>query len=248
MKSAASLSPDELAAVVRRASELDAVLPRHESDLDVDDARSVLREAGLSPGAAEQALEEWRRGEIVVQPPPPLDSARLLPPIVSIERAVPLDSAAVQARLDGVLRRQWFTRGRRYGTAGCEWLPRSGLLADLRRRLDVRGTLLLHDVGRVRVELRPGAAGTSLARVSADLGAYRSRLVGGMVVAPVAAGAVASLIGIPAESIDLIAAGLPVGLALAGGGYLGAARSLDRRKVRVEDSLHILLDRAVGEL
>ena len=238
------MSADELAAVVRRASELDSVVPIHESDLDVDEARLVLHEAGVSPGATEQALAEWRRGELAATPPPPVvDPGGRLSPVVTVERVVPLEPSAVRQALDGQLRRQWFTAGRSYGAAGAEWLPRSGLLADMRRRFDVRGTLLLDEVGRLRLDLTPGKPGTSLVRLTADLGGLRSRLLSGLVALPAAAGAAVSLVGIPTSAPELIVGGLPVGLAVAGGGYVGASRTLEKRKGRVDESLHILLDR-----
>jgi hypothetical protein len=82
-----------------------------------------------------------------------------------------------------------------------------------------------------------------MVRVTADLGGLRSRLVGSMVGLPAAAGAAVSLVGIPASAPELIASGLPLGLVVAGGGYLSASRTLERRKARIEESLHILLDR-----
>jgi hypothetical protein len=236
-----------MAAVVRRASELDTTGPHNEPDLDLEDARSVLREAGVSPAAAHQALEEWKRGEIATAPPPPLpDPGGRLSPIVVAERVLFLESRNVRGALDAQLRRQWFTRGRQYGAAGAEWVPRTGLLADLRRRFDVRGALLLDEVSRLRLDIEPGKPGTSAVRLSADLGGLRSRLLSGMVVAPAVAGAAASLIGIPVESLELIAAGLPIGLAVAGGGYLGVSHTLEKRRARVAESLHILLDRVSG--
>lgn len=239
----AGVSADELAAVVRRASELDSVLPVHETDLDLEEVRTVLREAGVSAEAAEQALAEWRRGELAVAPPPPAVPPGRLSPVVVVERAVPFDPSAVRAGLDSQLRRQWFAAGRNYGAAGAEWVPRAGMLADLRRKLDVRGTLLLQDVNRVRVDLAPAKPGSSSVRLSADLGAYRSRLLSGMVGLPAAAGAAISLVGIPTTTPELIASGLPIGLAVAGGGYVGASRTLDKRKARIEEALQILLDR-----
>jgi len=160
-----------------------------------------------------------------------------------VDRVVPLDPMDVRRALESQLRRQWFAPGRNYGAAGAEWTPRAGLLADLRRRFDVRGTLLLDEVGRLRLDLAPGKPGTSSVRLSADLGGLRSRLLGGMVAVPAVAGAAVSLVGIPVESLELVAAGLPIGLAVAGGGYVGASRTLERRRARVEESLQILLDR-----
>ncbi len=242
-----SLTPDELAAVVRRATELDTPRPVDGPDLELEDARLVLREAGVSPAAASQALEEWRRGEIAVAPPPPLpDPGGRLSPVVVVERLVPLEPAAVKASLDAVLRRQLFTRGRQFGAAGAEWVPKSGLFADLRRRLDMRGTLLLDEVSRLRLEVAPAKPGTSSVRLTADLGALRSRLLTGMVGLPAAAGATVSLIGIPTTTPELIASGLPIGLALAGGGYVGASRSMERRRAHLEEALHIILDRLAG--
>jgi hypothetical protein len=241
-----SLSADELAAVVRRASELDTVVPAHETDLDLEEVRAVLREAGVSPEAAEQALTEWRRGELAVAPPPSVLPAGRLSPVVVVERTVPFDPSVVRAGLENQLRRQWFAAGRNYGAAGAEWTPRAGMLADLRRKLDLRGTLLLQDVNRLRLDLAPSKPGSSTARLTADLGAYRSRLLSGLVGLPVAAGAAVSLVGFPAESLELIASGLPIGLAVAGGGYVGASRSLDKRKAGIEEALHILLDRVAS--
>lgn len=243
VRASAGLSADELAAVVRRASELDRVVPPHETDLDVDEVRGVLREAGVSPEAAEQALAEWRRGELAAAPPPPPVPAGRLSPLVVIERTLPLEPTAVRAGLEGQLRRQQFVAGRTYGAAGAEWVPRAGLVAELRRKLDLRGTLLLHDVHRIRLDLAPGTPGTSTVRLSADLGPYRRQLISGLVGLPTAAGAAVSLVGIPTSSAELFVSGLPLGLVVAGGGYLGAARSLDRRKERIDEALHILLDR-----
>jgi hypothetical protein len=163
--------------------------------------------------------------------------------VVVVDRVVPLDPSGVRHALEDQLRRQWFAPGRNYGAAGAEWTPRAGLLADLRRRFDVRGTLLLDEVGRLRFDLAPSKPGTSTVRLSADLGGLRSRLLGGMVAVPAAAGAAVSLLGIPTESVELFVTGLPIGLAVAGGGYFGASRTLDRRRARVEESLQILLDR-----
>src|ERR1700712_5743503 len=99
----AVLSADELAAVVRRATELDAVAPDPLSDLDVSEARHVLQEVGVSPAAADQALAEWRRGELAVAPPPPIPAPVRLSSVVVVERPVPLDPAALRQTLDGML-------------------------------------------------------------------------------------------------------------------------------------------------
>lgn len=238
------VTAEELAAVVRRASELDAAGPDVHPDLDVEDARDVLREAGVSPAAAEQALAEWRAGELGVVAPPPIEAPVRLSPVVVVERTVPLEPPAFRQTLDGMLRRQWFTAGRSFGPATAEWLPRSGMFADMRRRFDVRGTLLLHEVSRLRLDIQPGKPGNSLVRLTADLGNLRSRLVGSMVALPAAAGATISLIGIPTTAPELIASGLPIGLVVAGGGYLGASRALEKRKSGIEENLHILLDRS----
>lgn len=241
---ASGLTAGELATVVRRASQLDAAGPDVHPDLDVADAREVLREAGVSPAAAEQALAEWQAGELDVAAPPPIVAPVRLSPVVVVERTVPLEPAELRQTLDGMLRRQWFTGGRSFGPGTAEWLPRSGMFADMRRRFDVRGTLLLHEVNRLRLEVQPGRSGSSSVRLTADLGNLRSRLVGSLVGLPAAAGATVSLIGIPTSTPELIASGLPIGLVVAGGGYLSAARTLEKRKAHLEENLHILLDRA----
>ena len=104
--------------------------------LDEEAVLAVLQEAGVSKDAAGQALSEWRRGSLEhgVGAPAPMPRStdgpdrRRRPPL-------PIPSERVADVFDAALSRHLFMRGRRNGLGG-EWLPRRGMLAELRRGLD----------------------------------------------------------------------------------------------------------------
>ena len=131
------LSKDDLALVVKRAAELHIAEGQPtETTLDEDTAKEVLREAGLSENAAEQALSEWRRGRLTHNPALPNPAPRTaLEPTAAVARRLAMAPERVSDLFDAALRRQFFTRGRRSGLGG-DWVPRHGLWADLRRGLD----------------------------------------------------------------------------------------------------------------
>jgi hypothetical protein len=185
------LSQEDLALVVKRAAELHlAGTGQPDAMLDEEAVLAVLQEAGVSKDAAGQALSEWRRGSLehgITLPAPVPRSA--MDPTAAVARRLPIPSERVVDVLDAALGRHLFMRGRRSGhnPSSGEWVPRRGMLADLRRGLDFRGSLLLKDLNRIRVEVVPAGPDDSRVTLTADISSYRGRLLGFMVGLPVVA-------------------------------------------------------------
>jgi hypothetical protein len=241
------LSRDDLALVVKRATELHVAGGRSDPDLmlDEDTALEVLREAGVSDDAAGQALAEWRRGRLShgVELPAPVPRTAL-EPTAAVSRRLPVSPDRMADVFDAALRRQFFTRGRRSGLGG-EWVPKQGLFADLRRGLDFNGSLLLKDVDRLRLEVLPDSSEHSRVIVTANISSYRNTLLGVMVGVPVAAAVGLGIGGLVEGSLELGLIGTPLAGVVAGGGYRGSAHLLEKRREQTREKLDILLDRLV---
>lgn len=232
------LTPDDAAAVLRRAAELDTPSLEQHDALDEHVVRDAAREVGLSGAAVDQAVAEWRAG--VLAPLPPLGPDRWagLPGSVTVEGRVPLPPDQAQAALDIWLHGQWFERARRRGPE-TEWTPRRGLLAKARKAADLDGRLRLGAVGRVRLCVAPASSGSRV-RVVADLGDTRAGLLTGMVAAPallVGAGVVV----IAGGGADVLLA-VPAALGTGGAGWLGARSTLASRRTALTDELERVLD------
>jgi hypothetical protein len=238
------LSQEDLALVVRRAAELHvAGDPNSEAMLDEETVLDVLREAGLSEDAAGQALSEWQRGNLkhgLALPAAPPRSR--LEPIATVARQLPVPPERMSDVFDNAVRRQFFTRGRRVGLGG-DWLPRTGLLADLRRGLDFGGTLLLKDVDRLSLEVRPASGGHSRVTLRADVSTYRNWLVGALVGVPAVAAVGMGIGGLTQEMYELAFVGTPLAALATGGGYQGASHLLEKRREKTREALDIVLDR-----
>jgi hypothetical protein len=243
---ARQLSQDDLALVVKRAAELHVAGAGDAPDtaLDENTAYEVLREAGLSEQAARQALAEWQHGSLsahgVLLPAP--DPKTRLEPTASVARQLPIPPERMADVFDALVRRQYFTRGRRIGLGG-DWLPRNGLWADVRRKLDFSGKLVLKDINRLRLEVRSASGGNSRVTVTADVSTYRGWIVCGLVGVPAATALGLGLGGIAEGSIEMVLVGTPLAALAAGGGYQGAGYLLERRRERVREALDIVLDR-----
>ena len=240
------LSQDDLALVVKRAAELHLAGENggaHDALLDEETVLEVLREAGLSDDAAGQALSEWRRGGLgngVALPAPPPRTR--LEPTAAVARQLPIPPERMSDVFDDVVRRQYFARGRRVGLGG-DWLPRQGVIADLRRTLDFGGTIFLKDIDRLTLEVHPAAHGHSRIILRAELASYRNWLAGALVGVPAVVAVGLGLGGLVEGSVELGLIGTPLAALATGGGYQGAAHLLEQRRERTREVLDILLDR-----
>lgn len=243
------LTPDDAAAVLRRAAELDTPAVTEHDALDESVVRAAAREVGLSEAAVEQAVAEWRTG--VLAPLPPLDARRRagLPGLVVVEAQVALSCAATAAGLEAWLRGQWFERRRTRGPES-EWAPRRGLLAGARRVADLQHRLRLSGVGRLRVCVAPAASGSRV-RLVADLGDIRSGLLAGLVATPavLTAGGVAIALVLPAGSaMPEVLLALPAAAGAGSLGWLGARGVLEHRRDRLSEELEQALEALVAPL
>jgi hypothetical protein len=238
------LSQEDLALVVKRAAELHlAGSGQPDSMLDEEAVLEVLQEAGVSKDAAGQALSEWRRGSLehgVVLPAPMPHSA--MDPTAAVARRLPIRSERVGDVFDAALGRHLFMRGRRSGLGG-EWVPRTGMLADLRRGLDFRGSLLLKDVNRIRLDVVPMDDDDSRVTLTADISSHRSWLLGWLVGVPAVVAVGLGIGGLAEGSMELGLVGTPLAAIAAGGGYHGAAILLEQRREKTRETLDIFLDR-----
>lgn len=232
------LSEPEVAALVQRAVEIDA-LRGGAGDLDLEAVRQVVADVGVSDAAFTQALAEWRAGTLVPAHsglPAGRPSAGT---VATAERLVQLSPQIAAARLDALLRKQCLDRIRRVGPDS-EYLRRRGMMADLQRGLNFKGQMRLKDVARLRMTVQPSGELCTRVRLSVDLRSYRLGVVAGAVSGPLAAGAVVALGAVPGP--DVLLFGLPAGAALSAGGWVGARLAVAARRGRVQDALAAVLD------
>lgn len=237
------LTPEDAAAVLRRASELDTPALEQHGALDEQVVRDAAREVGLSPRAVDQAVAEWRAGAL--QPLPPLQTGRRLGLLASVvveaQIAIPPDDAhrQVQTWLDT----QWFEQRRHRGSE-TEWRPRPGLLATARRAVDFNRTMRLSRVDRLTTCLAPAAGGTRV-RLVAELTDLRAGLSAGLVIAPgVLTGVLTGVVVATGNPMPEVLLSLPVALGVGGAGWLASSAVLATNRARVAEEL----ERAVSQL
>lgn len=232
------LSQDEVAAVLRRAAELDDEVARPGDDrLPVAAIEAAAAEVGLAPEAVRQAVAELRAGVL-----PRGDEPAAGDPHVVVEAAVvPLDPVAAATAVGRWLSAQTFHRHR--GRDGVEvWRLREDVLAGLQRKLDFTASVRLKWVREVVVRAVPVQGGT-LVRLEATLttGPQAAPAVGAAVAAVPGSGVVT--LAVASASPALVAVGAAVTGAGATGGWF-AGRSLRRSsKARIADELAAALDR-----
>ncbi len=237
------MTPDEAAAVLRRAAELQAA-----SDLQSDevlDTAAVVQlgsELGLTEQAVRTALAERTSSARVpssVAPPAVLG----LDASVVVERVLPLGPDAVQAHLSAWLRRQLMQR-LRTEPGRSTWRAQRGLAADLRRGVDVFGTLELKGVTAVELRTEPDPDGTRVVVALALTGARTEALVGLVALPAGVVGGVALLAGAIVSPEALL--GLPLAGAAGGAGWLGARAAVGARKRSVVAAVDVALDEVTG--
>jgi hypothetical protein len=239
----ARLSGDEVARVLRRAAELDALDPDPDGDPTRYDPAAVeeaAREVGLSPAAVRQAVAELRVGALPAEAEgrrPAVAGSR----VVSHQRLVDRSVDTVTATVDRFLRTQMFELRRRSGDRSL-FRPRSDLVASLRRGLDFGGAIKLDGLRTVSVVTTP-ADDRTLVRVEAELTASRANAVAGGAAAGTAVAVGTGLVGALLAEPGLVIAALPAGAVVGGGGIRVAESRWRRRRDDVSEVLGSLLDR-----
>lgn len=207
------LSEEEVALVLRRATELDRPAPSLPGVVDAAALEEAAAEVGVPRSAVRQALAELRSGALTTAPPSP--AARLLgPPLVVVHRSLQARPAVVTSRLRDFLRGEHFEVRRTLG-ARTTWVPRASLGARVARSVDrsVRRRLVLREVQHVELGVfdddRCGGSQVTLAIDVRHLRQSQAVLVGG----GVAAGGALAVVALALGGLDPLAL-----LATAGGG------------------------------
>jgi hypothetical protein len=244
------LSSDEVAAILRRAAELederdaaDGLVPDR---IDMTAVEQAAGEVGISVEAVRQAYAELQVGGIAPEPAGRTASMELIGPArVAEQRVVRLPLEQVRDRIGRVLRQQTFELRRSNDTSSL-WRRRDDFSASVKRGFDFSKKIKLTDARAVRVNLtevtdRDGSPAT-LVRAEADIGQIRT----GATVASIAipTGLMASLAGMGAI------AGEPTAVVVAAAGWLpatagslGVGRRLYRKQhLKVGEVLGMYLD------
>jgi hypothetical protein len=234
------LTQEQIALVLHRAAMLDS--GEDEDDrLDAAAVETAAVEAGLSSPSVCQALAELRIGAL--EPAAPARAGLLQPSSLTVQRVVPGPLSAVDDAVRTWLSSQLFDQRRHFGDRTL-WVRREGMLASVRRTLDVNHRLTLNGVRSLGFALAepPAGDGQVVVRFQADVGDQRNAhawLVAGGATAGAGAAGVLLLLADPATVI----ASVPAGAGMAFGGHL-AGRSYYRREVgKIETALQGLLDR-----
>jgi hypothetical protein len=183
------LDEDQIALVIRRASELDGQSPPGQPGLDLVLLEEAAVEAGLSRESVRRAVAELRAGTLK-----PVDDAgrrsRLGPTVVTVGRCVPGPVAAVDDILRRFLRHEQFQLRRDFG-ASSSWVRRQDVPARVRVSLDkgLHRRLILREADAVEIAVvdEPGGLGMAAGAVGAVVLNMPEALV--VVPAAVASGA-----------------------------------------------------------
>lgn len=231
------LTDDEVALVLRRASELD-VRPASldGAGLPVTAVEAAAAEVGLSPAAVRRAVAELRAGALDDEP----DGT----PSIVCARVVPAAADDALASVATWLRGQAMVRARDRGSEQV-WRPREDVFARIQRKVDPVKRLRLIGVDEVVVRAVAVEGGT-LVRIRARLTrpstrAPRRTAGAGAAAGVAAAGFVGGLVVDPAV-LGAVASGVPAGAGLGVLGWrIGRAR-LARARHRVTEAVDGLLD------
>jgi hypothetical protein len=244
-----NLSQVELAAVLRRAAELDAEggLPVPLGGLDPEVVEAAAIEAGLSPQAVRRALNEVLHPD--ERTPDVYADGKLPSREMVVEREVPGTPAEVEARIGRFLRRQRFEQKRVFAD-GSRWAPRRGVVASLMKGVDPGGKLSLKQVRSVSVTVSTmggtddsgGGTPSTLVRVALDLTGVRSIHTTWLGVGGTAGGAaiVGSAVVIGVDPLALVS--LPVAGGLTYGGHLVGRREVRSEVEKIHTAVAGLLD------
>lgn len=231
------LTPEQVARVLRRASELaaDDERPR-QSGLSSSAVVAAAAEVGIPVAAVERAIAIEQLGAT----PPGRRGDRLVGPgLVVVDGRLPMGVAEAMSRLDDWLTSGHHLRRERWTAREGEWRRREGVIAaGTRAARGATGEGRLGEVRSLRVMAREDGAGTMI-RVTVDRSAERNGwLTGGSSIALLGTGA--TVVGaLAATPFILLAA--PVAL----GAGAGMARAGRTSSDKTERELRRLLD-AVG--
>ena len=228
------LDDEQIALVIRRASELDGQSPAGQPGLDLELLEEAAVEAGLSRESVRRAVAELRAGALALDTGAP-SRRTALAPTLTVSRCVPGPFAAVDDILRRFLAKEQFHLRRDFGTSST-WTRRQDVGARVKVQVDrsVHRRLLLRDAEQVELAVveEPGDRGMVMVKLTVDVQplrrAHRVALSKGASAGAVVAGVGLLLFGMP-EAVVVVPAATGAGVAL------GHRRGVSRYRDMVAD-------------
>ena len=229
------LDDEQIAQVLRRASELDGQAPAAQPGLDLVLLEDAAVEAGLSRESVRRAVAELRAGTLRADDGPPARRVSLGPTSLVVARCVPGPFGAV----DGILRRflatEQFHLRRDFGTTST-WTRRQDVRARVKVQYDksIHRRLVLRETEQVELAVveEPGDRGMVMVKLAVDVKplrrSHRVAVGQGLGAGVAAAGVGAVALGMPEAAVMLPAAA-------ASGVALGHRMGVNRYRSRVDD-------------
>lgn len=233
------LDEDQIALVIRRATELDGQSVAGQTGLDLVLLEEAAVEAGLSRESVRRAVAELRAGTLNLPAGPTRRPAGLGPTSLIVARCVPGPASEVDGILRRFLAKEQFHLRRDFG-ASCSWTRRQDVGARVRIQYDrsIHRRLLLRDAEHVELAVvdEPGDRGMVMVKLAVDVKplrrAHRIALGQGAGVGVVAAAIGVALLGMP-EAVVVVpaaaASGLAVGHRVGVGRYRTSVADLETR-------------------
>jgi hypothetical protein len=214
------LDDEQIALVLRRATELDGQSPAGQPGLDLAVLEEAAVEAGLSRESVRRAVAELRAGALVADDPTPARRRRLGPDTVTVSRCVPGPAPAVQDILRRFLAKEQFHLRRDFGTSSI-WTRRQDVRARVKVQYDrsIHRRLMLNDAEQVEIAVaeEPGERGMVMVKVTVDvkalLRAHRQSVGKGAGLGLTAAAFGAAVLGMP-EAVFVIPGATATGMAV----------------------------------
>ena len=157
------LDEDQIALVIRRASELDGERPGGQTGLDLVLLEEAAVEAGLSRESVRRAVAELRAGALGAPSPAS---------VVTVSRCVPGPSEEVDDILRRFLHKEQFQLRRDFG-ARSTWTRRQDVPARVRISLDkgIHRRMLLRQADQVEIAVaeEPGGKGMVMVKLAVDV-------------------------------------------------------------------------------
>jgi hypothetical protein len=169
------LDDEQIALVIRRATELDSQSPARQPGLDLELLEEAAVEAGLSRESVRRAVAELRAGALAVDDAGPSRRAALASTL-TVARCVPGPFPAVDDILRRFLLKEQFHLRRDFGTSSL-WTRRQDVGARVKVKVDrsVHRRLLLRDAEQVELAVveEPGERGMVMVKLTVDVASLR---------------------------------------------------------------------------
>jgi hypothetical protein len=229
------LDDEQIALVIRRASELDGESLAGQTGLDLVLLEEAAVEAGLSRESVRRAVAELRAGALAVDAGPPAKRTGLGPASLTVSRCVPGPFGAVDDILRRFLAKEQFHLRRDFGTSSA-WTRRQDVGARVKVQYDksIHRRLLLRDAEQVEMAVvdEPGDRGMVMVKLTVDVKplrrAHRLAVGKGAGIGITAAAAGVAVLGMP-EAVVVVPAVTASGVAV------GHRLGVHRVRTSVED-------------